>query len=293
MRFRVLLIFSWMLTTSLVQVADHEKLVDDMVRPLVEEKFVVACVVGVVDHGKLEVYSYGVTRLGGSEKPNGDTVFEIGSMTKAITGTLLADMANRGLVKLDAPLRDFMPDGITLHEVEGHPIRLVDVASQSSGLPRMPYNFAPKDPKNPYVDYSAEDMFAFLRDHKLRRPPGEYEYSNLGMGLLGYVLAQQAGKSYEQLLVDRICDPLQMNDTRVTLSEEQRQRLAPPYNGELAPDCNWDLDALAGAGAIHSTANDMLKFLDASLSDDDRPVVAAIHEAWKQHYGQPGFEARP
>src|SRR4029077_1583015 len=82
-----------------------------------------------------------------------------------------------------------------------------------------------------------------------------------------------------------------MNATRVTLSEAQRERLAPPYNGELVPDRNWDLDVLAGAGAIHSTANDMLKLLDASLSDDDRPVVAAVHEAWKQHYGQPGSES--
>jgi CubicO group peptidase (beta-lactamase class C family) len=291
MRFRPLLIVSLALSASLSHAADHKNLIDDMVRPLVEEKFVVACVVGVVDHGQREVYGYGVTRLGGSDEPKGDTVFEIGSMTKAITGTLLADMANRGLVNLDAPLQDFMPEGLTLHEVEGHPIRLVDVASQSSGLPRMPTNFAPKDPKNPYVDYTVDDMFSFLRGYQLTRPPGEYEYSNFGMGLLGYVVAKQAGKSYESLLAERICDPLKMKDTRITLTDEQRRRLAAPYNGELAPDCNWELGALAGAGAIHSTVNDMLKLLDASLCDDDRAVVAALHEAWKQHYGPPATKS--
>lgn len=287
MRFHLLLTCGSLLAVAPVQ-ADYRALVDSMVRPLVDEKFVVACVVGLVDHGKHEIFCYGALRPGGSDKPDSLTIFEIGSMTKAFTGTLLADMANRGVVRLDARLQEFMPDSVALHEVKGHPIRLVDVASQSSGLPRMPYNFAPHDPLNPYVDYSAAGMFEFLRGHELRRPPGEYEYSNLGMGLLGYVLAQRAGMSYEPLVVERICDPLGMGDTRVTLSAEQRRRLAPPFNGDLAPDRNWELDALAGAGAIHSTVSDMLKLLDAALSDEDRPVVAAIHTAWQQHYGPPG-----
>jgi CubicO group peptidase (beta-lactamase class C family) len=209
-------------------------------------------------------------------------------MTKVFTGTLLGDMIRRGKLELEAPLQGFLPADVKLHAIKDHPIRLVDLASQSSGLPRMPDNFAPKDPKNPYVDYSPDRLMEFLRKHQLERPPGKYEYSNLGVGLLGYVLAKQAGKSYETLVVDTVCDPLKMSDTRINLSDEQRKRLAPPYDGDLGEEKNWDFDALAGAGALRSTANDLLKFAVASLSHDERPVVKAIHTAWSPHYGKPG-----
>jgi CubicO group peptidase (beta-lactamase class C family) len=146
----------------------------------------------------------------------------------------------------------------------------------------------PKDLKNPYADYTPELMFKFLGKHQLTRPPGKYEYSNFGMGLLGHLLATKAGKSYEQLVIERICEPLEMNDTRITLTDDQRKRLAPPYDAELGDERNWDFDALAGAGALRSTVNDMLKLANAALGDDDRPVVKAIREAWKPHYGKPG-----
>jgi CubicO group peptidase (beta-lactamase class C family) len=248
----------------------------------------VGCAVGVLDNGKTEVHGYGEVHHGSADTPNGNTIYEIGSMTKVFTGTLLGDVVRRGKLELEAPLQDLLPADVKLHAIKDHPIRLVDLASQSSGLPRMPDNFAPKDPKNPYVDYSPDRLMEFLRKHQLERPPGKYEYSNLGVGLLGYVLAKQAGKSYETLVVDTVCDPLKMSDTRINLSDEQRKRLAPPYDGDLGEEKNWDFDALAGAGALRSTANDLLKFAAASLSHDERPVVKAIHTAWSPHYGKPG-----
>ena len=113
-------------------------------KPLIESKSIVGCVVGVIDDGKQEVLGYGEIHHGAGDKPDGDTIYEIGSMTKAFTGTLLGDMVNRGIVKLDAPLQDFMPPDVKLHLAKDQPIKLVDLASQSSGLPRMPYNMGPK-----------------------------------------------------------------------------------------------------------------------------------------------------
>jgi serine-type D-Ala-D-Ala carboxypeptidase/endopeptidase len=267
--------------------ADFRK-VDKLVEPLVESDAIVGCVVGIVDGGRKEVRGYGSIHHGKADKPNGDTIYEIGSVTKAFTGTLLADMVSRGEVKLDAPLQDFLPPRVKLHLFKDKPIRLVDLASQTSGLPRLPTNMEPKDPANPYADYSSKRMFDFLSKYELTRSPGQYEYSNLGMGLLGNTLAQKAGKPYEALVVERICEPLKMNDTRIGLTDAQRNRLAPGYNGALEPVKNWDFDALAGCGAIRSTANDLLKLAEASLCNDKRPVVAAIHDAWKPHYGKPG-----
>ena len=268
--------------------AEHREQVDALVTPLIESKSIVGCVVGVFDNGKNEVHGYGEVHRGAGDAPNGDTIYEIGSMTKIFTGTLLGDAVRRGKLTLEAPLQDSLPADVKLHAIKDHPIRLVDLASQSSGLPRMPDNFAPKDPTNPYVDYTSDRLMEFLRKYQLEQAPGKYEYSNLGVGLLGYILAKQANKPYEKLVVDTICDPLKMSDTRIKLSDEQRKRLAPPYNGDLDGEKNWDFDALAGAGALRSTANDILKFAAASLSTDDRAVVKGIHTAWSPHYGKPG-----
>jgi D-alanyl-D-alanine-carboxypeptidase/D-alanyl-D-alanine-endopeptidase len=143
----------------------------------------------------------------------------------------------------------------------------------------MPDNFHPADPLNPYADYTAKQMYAFLNGHKLKRPPGEYEYSNFAMGLLGHVLSLQRGTNYETLLLERICAPLGMKDTRITLNEDQRKRLAPPYSVALKQTENWDIPALAGAGAVRSTANDMIKFIEANLETGNTSLSNALRFA--------------
>jgi serine-type D-Ala-D-Ala carboxypeptidase/endopeptidase len=267
--------------------ADQAGDIEKLAAPLIESQSMVGCVVGVLENGQTKIYSFGEVNRGKGDKPNGDTLYEIGSLTKTFTGTLLGDMVNRGAVTLDTTLQDLLPDSVKLQSADDKPIRLVDLASQTSGLPRLPTNLKPKDWKNPYADYTPELLYEFLNGYKPDRAPGKYEYSNLGMGLLGHVLARKAGKSYEQLVVERICDPLAMSDTRVALSDEQRKRLAPPYNVSLEPDSNWDIDSLAGCGGLRSSANDILKFAKAALSDDG-DVSKAIHEAWKPHYQKKG-----
>ena len=165
-------------------------------------------------------------------------------------------------------------------ERNGRNITLADLATHSSGLPRMPSNFAPKDPANPYVDYTVEQLYEFLSGYKLERDIGaEYEYSNLGAGLLGHALALRAGMTYEALVRSRICDPLGMTDTRMTLTPEMTARLAVGHDNALAPVANWDNPTLAGAGAFRSTANDIFKFLGAVLGFVDSPLAGAMAEA--------------
>jgi hypothetical protein len=130
----------------------------------------------------------------------------------------------------------------------------------------MPGNFAPKDPANPYADYTSEQLFTFLSTYQLTRDIGsKYEYSNLGVGLLGQALARRAGLDFETLVHTRICMPLGMKSTGITLSPDMKARLAVGHNGNLAPVANWDLPTLAGAGALRSDADDMLSFLGAHL----------------------------
>jgi CubicO group peptidase (beta-lactamase class C family) len=258
--------------------------VDPLVQPLIDGHEMVGCVVGIIRGGEAQVLAYGETKKGSKQAPDGKTIYEIGSSSKAFTGVLLADAVNAGLVKLDDPLQKHVPKAVRVPEKDGKPITLEHLATHTSGLPRLPDNMRPKDPTNPYADYTAKQMADFLSQHKLQRVPGEYEYSNFGMGLLGHVLAAKQKTSYEKLLQDRIARPLGMEDTCITLTADQKKRLAPPYNASLAPDKNWDLPALAGAGAIRSTVDDQLKFLKACLATDDRPLSKAIRMAFEKRH---------
>lgn len=230
-------------------------------------------VVAILEKGKPpRIAASGISGVSGVPL-DGNTVFEIGSITKVFTGSLLADMVARGEVKLEDPVAKYLPQTVKVPSRNGKQITLLDLATQSSGLPRLPNNMRPADFNNPYADYSVQQLYDFLSSYTLTRDPGElYEYSNLGVGLLGHVLALRAGKSYEQILKERILDPLGMNDTRIELTPSMKQRMAQGFDAQGAPTHTWDLPTLAGAGALKSTANDMLKFLAANLDSTSTPI---------------------
>jgi len=229
-------------------------------------------VVGLLDAtGARRIVALGVDANG---------VFEIGSITKTFTATILADMVVRGEARLDDPVAKYLPSSAHIPSRNGRQITLRDLATQSSGLPRMPSNFAPRDQTNPYADYSVDQMYAFLAGYQLPRDIGEtYEYSNLGMGLLGHTLALKVGLSYEDLVKRRVLTPLGMSETAITLAPAMRSRLQPGHDAEGKVVPNWDLPTLAGAGALRSTANDMLTFLAANLDTTARPLARAMRDA--------------
>ncbi len=238
----------------------------------------VGIVVGVIDaHGR-RVIAYGHLNQGDARPLDSKTIFEIGSITKVFTSLLLADMVQRGEVALDDPVAKYLPSDVKVPERDGKQITLVDLATHTSGLPRMPSNFAPKDPNNPYVDYSVEELYQFLSSYRLTRDPGaQYEYSNLGGGLLGLALSRRAGLDYGALVRERITGPLGMTSTVITLTPEMKARLAVGHNAAMQPVANWDLGpAFAGAGALRSDADDMLTFVAANLGYVKTPLAPAM-----------------
>ena len=237
----------------------------------------IGIVVGVVDANGRRVVAYGSLAKNDSRRLDGDTVFEIGSMSKVFTSLLLMDMKIRGEVALTDPVSKYLPPSVKMPERNGRQITFADLSTQSSGLPRIPSNFSPKDSENPYADYTVQQMYDFLSGYQLTRDIGsKYEYSNLGVGLLGHVLSLRAGMSYEALVRARICDPLGMANTRVTLTPAMKARLAIGHNSAVAAVANWDIPTLAGAGAIRSTVNDMLIFLAANLGYVKTPLAQAM-----------------
>jgi len=223
--------------------------------------------IGIVQHGVTRIFSYGTA------KP--DSIFEIGSITKTFTGLALAQMVEQGKVKFDEPVRQLLPAG-TVAKPAGIEITLLDLATQHSGLPPMPDNFNPADKDNPYADYKAAGLYAFIGKHGVEKPAAApFGYSNLGLGLLGQALSVRANTTYPDLIHSEITGPLGMKDTVVSLSPEQQARFIQGHDGEHRQAHAWDLDGLAGAGAIRSTAGDMLIYLEANLHPDKLALGAA------------------
>jgi CubicO group peptidase (beta-lactamase class C family) len=226
--------------------------------------------IGVLRNGRLRVVAFGTAKA--------DSIFEIGSISKTFTGLLLAQLTTQGKLHLDEPVRELLPAG-TVAPPTGAEITLLDLVTQHSGLPRLPDNFAPSDQGNPYKDYHAADLYAYLGQHGVGRsvsPP--FLYSNLGVGLLGQALAERSGLPYAQMLAALVTQPLGLHDTVITLTPAQRERFIAGHSADHKTTHEWDLDALAGAGAIRSTAGDMLRYLEANLHPQP-PVARAKTDA--------------
>ncbi len=240
-------------------------------------------VVGIIDEKGTRFTSYGKSdKINAAKDSDENTIFEIGSVTKVFTGILLAQAVRRGEVNLNDPISKFLPKTVKTPTRNGKEITLLDLATHTSALPRLPDNLAPKDIRNPYADYTVGQMYDFLSKYTLTRDIGAvYEYSNLGVGLLGHILSLRAKMSYEDLVKKRILKPLGMKDTTITLSSALRARTAQGFteNGEAAS--LWDLPTLAGAGALRSTAKDMAKFVAANLNLTKTNLAEAFVAAQK------------
>jgi D-alanyl-D-alanine-carboxypeptidase/D-alanyl-D-alanine-endopeptidase len=234
-------------------------------------------VFGVVDGDTSKVAAFG--KLPDGKAPDGETVYEIGSVTKTFTATLLAKAVLSGRLTLDTLVAELLAD-FKIPSGANKEMTLGDLATHHSGLPRMPSNFMPKDPANPYADYDAAKLKEFLAGYQLPRDPGaSYEYSNLGFGLLGHALAQFVLTTYGALTDDDILKPLGMTMSGTAFTDAMRAHLAPGHDGTCKAAKNWDLDALAGAGGLRSTANDMLRYLKANMGIGPSPLAAAMNFA--------------
>jgi CubicO group peptidase (beta-lactamase class C family) len=231
----------------------------------------------VVDEAGTRISSFGSSGVPGLAL-NRDTVFEIMSITKVLTSLILADMASRGEVAFDDPVAKYLPPSVTLH-VRGRPITLLDLATYTSGLPNMPGNLPPDwfAYPNPLGDYTTDKLYEFLSSYVPKYEPGtHYAYANLNFGLLGIALAQRAGKSYEELLIERVCEPLGLDHTRITLTGDMKRHLAQGHDLNLKPTPLWDMPALPGAGTVRTNAKDLTVFLKACMGLAQTPLNSSL-----------------
>ncbi|MBM3874394.1 MAG: hypothetical protein FJ382_11800 [Verrucomicrobia bacterium] len=226
---------------------------------------VVGAAVGIIGPDVRTVLGYGVTALGSASTPASDTLFEIGSNTKPMTGLILADRVIKGRLRLDDPVSRFFPNA-TLPSSAGSPLQLVHLATHTGGLADFPDNLVGAPP-NPAAGYTRALLFEYLSRATLRTRPGAaIAYSNLGFGLLGVALQDTAGAaSYDALFAEVLGDPLGMKDTRVNVPASSAARLARgSRQGRLVVPSQ--IDTLEASGALRSTGADMLAFLAANLA---------------------------
>lgn len=250
---------------------------DKLVEPLMERGHTVGVIVAVIDGNDTEYYSYGTVAKNSNKKPDPDTVFAIGSITKTFTALLLADMAERRVMGLDTPIQALLPLDVSVPKYGSRQITLGDLASHVSGLPRMPSNWDPAEEEDPYADYDEDKLYEFISAYELTRKPGdEYEYSNLGFGLLGHILSLNQKMTYERLVVQRICWPLKMIDTHITVSASMQRRQATGHDIDGTPVRYWTFNVLEGCGAFYSTARDMARYLRAEMGLAKTPLSKAM-----------------
>ncbi|HEY4055057.1 MAG TPA: serine hydrolase [Kofleriaceae bacterium] len=250
----------------------HAGAITGQLQPYIDAQLLRGVVVGVYDAGKREVYGFGVGPNGAP--PTGDTLFELGSITKIYTALMLADSVQRKEMELDQPVAELLPPGATVPGKDQRVITLKELALHGSGLPRLPPSLDP-NLADPYALYNADALYKDLASAQLETAPGmKIAYSNWGFGLLGFAVAHKLGGHYAEVLKRRVLDPLKLTSTYFAVPAEQgtppipKADLEQGSTDDLVDAAAWHADALAGAGALVSSANDQLSLIEAELDAD-------------------------
>lgn len=234
-------------------------------------------IIGISQNGRKYFYSYGYADSLNKKPFNAETIFEIGSITKTFTANLLLQLDEQKKLDIQKSVLNYLPPGFG-NDVILQKITPANIASQTSGLPRLPSNLDKIKEytlMQPYQFYTKEHMYTFLKKLK-KNEPGNYAYSNLGFGLLSTIEENATGMSFESLLDKHIFQPLQMGNSYIDVKKNQTDTATGYFYGRPAE--YWLFDCMAGAGAIKSTATDILKYLDAHFEYKDENFSAIVRK---------------
>jgi len=271
-------------SSDLLNDSEIRRLVAERIKALGGEQTGVGIVVGTIALEGRKIISAGERSLDDPHPLDGDTVFEIGSVTKVFTALLLAEMADKNEVGLNDPVAKYLPAGFKVPEGNGKTISLLDLATHTSGLPFMP-NESTISNDSAAAKYSTDDLRRFVASSELRSGIGEkWEYSNIGYWLLSEALAARAGLDYESLVRKRVITPLGLTNTAFALSREMKAKLAAGHNAVLQPSSPISTlpiySIMPAAGGLYSTANDLLKLLAVAMDYEHSPLDGAMRLTW-------------
>lgn len=301
--------------------AEINKIADEYVA----DKHNKGLVIGIVHGEETEIKGYGVLSGNKNMKPDENTIFEVGGITNVFTTSLMMLESYAGKFSVGDVVQDYAPKGVIIPnyqhlvcteyslppDFDGYDfdnrvvscqpdpslpaicISFCDLASHTSGLPSEPKGFFRKliHKKNPYKNYTKEKLYKELPKYTPVNAPGIcFNYSNIGMALLGNIIADANGNSYNDLLKAQIIHPLEMAHTGVELNRTQLKYLAQGHTKKGRKTNHWELSGLAPAGGLKSSAGDMVKFLQANLSlnTTEQLIVDALeqtHEPRLENFG--------
>jgi serine-type D-Ala-D-Ala carboxypeptidase/endopeptidase len=269
--------------------------VSKIVNPLISENEYVGIVVGIVTPVGSRVYGFGSSNLSRLQQPDGNSVFRLASISKVFTGILLADLVLQGVVRLDDPISKFLPKDVLGPHSPLSSITLLRLATHTSGFPKMvPHARRSAFPNEEPKPLTRDELYTFLRTFRPQTPPGgQFRYSNVGVALLGHILERASGQSYETLIEDHICRPLNMPDTRVEPTPNMTAHLAQGYNKQHRPVPPQHFDVGKGSGGLYSTADDMSRFIAANLGLINSPIVQTMLYAQQPQWKNPENPVAP
>jgi CubicO group peptidase (beta-lactamase class C family) len=256
----------------------EDKQVDSITRTYIQKANTVGLSLGILKDNKITYYNYGETKRGNGVLPTGSNLFEIGSITKTFTATLLALYVNEGKVKLTDPITKYLPDSVAANRTL-HAITLEELSNHTSGLPSFPPNFFTHitDTLNPSKNYNEQLLYAYLKGCTLSSKAGEkYLYSNMAVGLLGNILEHISGKTFEQMVTESITKPLQMNSTVQYITPLLKPRLVSVYNEDGTQTEASEFSVLAPCGSLKSTVNNLLVYAKANMVKSNTKLSKAF-----------------
>lgn len=238
-------------------------------------------IVGIVDANGRQIFAAGRLSDTDNRLPDGNTIYEIGSITKVFTSLSLADMSLKKQLNLEDPISKFLPKTVKTPVRNGKEISLLSLSTHRSGMPRFPYNVDPKNVDDAYADYTVNKLYEYVSNFEPSFDiDTRWQYSNVGYGVLGTVLTIVSHKNFETLITDEICKPLNMNNTVITLTAKQKSNLAIGHAETGTAVGLTELGAIEAGGALRSNVNDLLNFAEASMGfikTDLSPAMELTH----------------
>lgn len=245
-------------------------------------------VVAVYDQGQSDFYVKGLQNKELKTLATTKTVYEIGSISKTYTSLLLAQMVVEEKLQLNDPVESIWPEPFSLKDSNNQAITLKQLATHTSGLPRLPDNLNAFS-KDPYADYDRIKLLKAVQQLEIKKAGVSYFYSNFAVGLLGETLAQHKNTSYNALIEKNILQPLNLKQTHMTLETVPEQVKAQGYHNNW-PTSDWQFQALAGAGSIRSSIEDLLAYGVANLNQPEKTLKEAMRLATRIHHKQGPFD---
>ncbi len=215
-------------------------------------------VVGLYENGQSHFYTQGLINKNQSQPADNNSVYEIGSITKTFTSLLLATLVNDKKIKLDDAIQSYWPTPFKLEDSEKQPITFKQLATHTSGLPRLPNNLLAFSP-DPYANYDRSQLIKAVNSTKPKIAGSQYAYSNFAVGLLGETLSVIEDQSFNHLIEQVIIQPLELKHTYLQLNQVPTELLVQGYAGKKAA-LAWNFKALAAAGSMRSSISDLLAY---------------------------------